>query len=146
MGKNQRGLAYRLCISCHYVDSFRPAMGSSGERLQFPTSLCRRWPSSFPLSSPWLPTRSPNLTGSTCLNSKEAFQHHIHTLSLEQFPLHSTRTSQHIIVLISTSLQLWTPNKQFMTLSPTQTLARPRTRLHVFTKWCLRMLLLPMSH
>ncbi|RVW29951.1 Condensin complex subunit 2 [Vitis vinifera] len=45
-------------FQCHYTDWFRSAMDSSGEQLQLPTSLCRRWPSSSSSSSPQLVTSS----------------------------------------------------------------------------------------
>ncbi|KAL6313948.1 hypothetical protein AAG906_011678 [Vitis piasezkii] len=59
----------RYAFQCHYADWFRPAMDLSGEQLQLPTSLCRRWPSSFSSSSPQLVTSSPNLTG-LCLGKR----------------------------------------------------------------------------
>ena len=58
--------------SCLYADLFRPALGSSGERLQLPTSLCRVGQHPSSQSCPRPTTSSPNLTGSACINSEEA--------------------------------------------------------------------------
>ncbi|RVW67384.1 hypothetical protein CK203_061250 [Vitis vinifera] len=65
-------LLARHAFHAQYANWFRPTMDSLGERLQLPTSLCRRWPNSSSSSSPRLAISSPNLTRLTYLNSKEA--------------------------------------------------------------------------
>ncbi|KAL6220268.1 hypothetical protein ACLB2K_008024 [Fragaria x ananassa] len=67
-------------------DWFRPALGSSGDRLQTPTSLCRDGLVPSSALSPRPATSSPNSTGSACLNSKGTARMPLHSLILERNP------------------------------------------------------------
>ncbi|KAL6185498.1 hypothetical protein ACLB2K_041631 [Fragaria x ananassa] len=67
-------------------DWFRPALGSSGDRLQTPTSLCRDGLVPSSALSPRQATSSPNSTVSACLNSKGTTRMPLHSLILERNP------------------------------------------------------------
>ena len=59
-----------ILLHTDHFDWFRPALGSSGERLQSPTSLCRDGLVPSSKSDPRSATDAPNSTGSICLTQK----------------------------------------------------------------------------